>query len=98
MGLFDWLTAKVDAAEDASSHAIQLYRSGKISKAEAMEVSQRYLEADRARSAYEADHGEPLGSSNSATYANVNGQIVDISSAEYAAWWNQYYGNSYPLD
>jgi hypothetical protein len=97
MGLFDWLTARVDAAETASNHAIQMFRDGEISKAQALDVSQRYLEADRARSAYEADHGKSLGSAGSATYANVNGQVVDTSSAEYAAWWNEHYGQA-PLD
>ena len=51
---------------------------------------------------YQADNSWLLSdispSAGSATYANVNGQVVDISSAEYADWWNANYGNPYPLD
>jgi hypothetical protein len=51
--------------------------------------------------AYQADHSWLLSdispSAGSATYANVGGQIVDISSAEYAAWYDRYYGQA-PLD
>lgn len=51
--------------------------------------------------AYQADNSWLLSdmspSAGSATYANVNGQVVDISSPEYVAWWNEHYGTT-PLD
>lgn len=98
MGLLDWLTAKVDAAETASTHAIQMYRNGEITKEQALDVSRLYLEADRARASFEADNGEPQGGAGSSTMVNIGGLVVDTASVEYRDWWNANFGERYPLD
>lgn len=47
------------------------------------------------------EHGavvENYDQSRSMTIALVDGQVVDLASDAYAAWWNANYGDQYPLD
>jgi hypothetical protein len=58
--------------------------------------------AEQALVALDADSDAPWllheGNAGSHTMANVGGQVIDISSPEYAAWWNANFGDQYPLD